>query len=58
MTWKVHIEKKKKEMDIKIKKNELVSWNKIIPFLRKQVTPLQGDHKTNPDLRYRVMGLL
>ena len=31
---------------------------KMIPFLRKQTIPLQGDHKTNLDLRHRVMGLL
>ena len=56
MAWKVHI-KKRKEMDIKIK-NVLISWEKIIPFLRKQATSLQGDYKTNLDLRHRVMGLL
>ena len=58
MTWKVHIKKKKKEMDLKIKKKVLVSWEKITPFLRKQVTPSQVDQKTNLDLRHRVMGLL
>jgi len=62
MTWKVHIAKKKKKEKegdgYKNLKNILVSWEKIIPFLRKQATPLQGDHKTNLDLRYRVMGLL
>jgi hypothetical protein len=39
-------------------KNELVSSEKIIPFFRKQATPLQGNHKTNLDLRHRVMLLL
>ena len=62
MTWKVHIakkkEKKKKGDGYKNLKNVLVSWEIIIPFLRKQATPLQGHHKTNLDLRHRVMGLL
>ena len=58
MKWKVHIAKKKEGDGYKNLKNALVSWGKIILFLRKQVTPLQGDHKTNLDLQYRVMGLL
>jgi hypothetical protein len=58
MAWKVHIAKKKEGDGYKNLKTVLVSWEKIIPFLRKQVTPLQGDHKTNLYLRYRVMGLL
>jgi len=45
-------------MDIKIKKMYWFLGKKIVPFLRKQVTPLQGDHKTNLDLLHRVMGLL
>jgi len=56
MTWKVHIAKKKED-GYKNKKNVLVSWEKFIPFLRKQATPLQGDHKTNLDLQHRVMWL-
>jgi hypothetical protein len=58
MTWKVHITKQKEGDGYKNLKNVLVSWEIIIPFLRKQATPLQGHHKTNPDLRHRVMGLL
>ena len=44
-------------MDIKIKICTGFLGKKI-PFLRKQSPPLQGDHKTNLDLRHRVMGLL
>jgi hypothetical protein len=40
MTWKVHIAKKKEGDGYKNLKNALVSWGKIILFLRKQVTPL------------------
>ena len=40
MTWKVHIAKKKEGDGYKNLKNILVSWEILIPLLRKQVTPL------------------
>ena len=58
MTWKVHI-KKGNDMDIKMKKMYWFFGKKLSLSLESySFTPLKGDHKTNLDLRCRVMGLL